>query len=415
MDDAPGRRAEQRAPIQLLSIELVRQLARELSSTGGLPRGTFLSHFPTGWYRTSYDVRVEDSEDIETTQPMILVFDADKKGFAELVSSLAKAFPTGQLDAFRSDELKFDSVEGHLRAWALKYLGLTEPDETRLVGIFSIARHIAQTGVAPAFFPFEARGDHDLDAVARHCIQNNLGPLHLRQALRTEFDRKDRFWNALYPTFELFERHCAGMQARVLTEMEHGGVLPKALTTPSVTSAPPAQREPSEELKRAVHIRDGHRCLCCGATRSLHVDHIAPSYVGGSNQLGNLQTLCKTCNQHKNIAEVNFTRHSTPLIAKAAFALLPIHRSLDPRNVEHLEQYLRRSFNFFYRCSAVQVVQIRLRGQGAGEWSVWLNPGLDPKWLTADSRKLLREAIESRRANERLFGPTLLHVDSGGE
>lgn len=41
------------------------------------------------------------------------------------------------------------------------------------------------------------------------------------------------------------------------------------------------------------------RCLWCGATKKLTVDHIRPLSRGGTNDVHNLQCLCVTCNKAK--------------------------------------------------------------------------------------------------------------------
>ena len=52
-----------------------------------------------------------------------------------------------------------------------------------------------------------------------------------------------------------------------------------------------------------VFRRDGYRCQMCGARKSdgvqLTIDHIIPLAAGGSNDIDNLQTLCKSCNENK--------------------------------------------------------------------------------------------------------------------
>lgn len=53
------------------------------------------------------------------------------------------------------------------------------------------------------------------------------------------------------------------------------------------------------DMQRRVLDRDGHRCLRCGSTERLHVDHIYPRYLGGWNIEANLQTLCRACNLAK--------------------------------------------------------------------------------------------------------------------
>ena len=55
----------------------------------------------------------------------------------------------------------------------------------------------------------------------------------------------------------------------------------------------------------AVLKRDNYRCAKCGASPSndhnveLEIDHVVPVARGGGNELGNLQTLCRCCNQGK--------------------------------------------------------------------------------------------------------------------
>jgi hypothetical protein len=58
----------------------------------------------------------------------------------------------------------------------------------------------------------------------------------------------------------------------------------------------------SWRLRATVLIRDNCLCRMCGASPAkdpavtLHVDHIKPWSKGGATILGNLQTLCHTCN-----------------------------------------------------------------------------------------------------------------------
>jgi len=50
-----------------------------------------------------------------------------------------------------------------------------------------------------------------------------------------------------------------------------------------------------KELREAL----GNKCLCCGATAGLTLDHITPLSLGGLNITENLQVLCGTCNDKK--------------------------------------------------------------------------------------------------------------------
>ena len=52
-------------------------------------------------------------------------------------------------------------------------------------------------------------------------------------------------------------------------------------------------------VRLAVLIRDGFRCVYCGATKEdarLEVDHVIPVCKGGTNDIGNLVASCRECN-----------------------------------------------------------------------------------------------------------------------
>ena len=50
-----------------------------------------------------------------------------------------------------------------------------------------------------------------------------------------------------------------------------------------------------QEIRERVLERDGRQCGNCGSKVNLHVHHIVPLSVNGTNNLGNLRTLCKDC------------------------------------------------------------------------------------------------------------------------
>ena len=60
-------------------------------------------------------------------------------------------------------------------------------------------------------------------------------------------------------------------------------------------------------LRHAVFKRDGYRCKECFKGREdgvkLEIDHIVPVAKGGTNDIDNLQTLCKECNRNKHTNE----------------------------------------------------------------------------------------------------------------
>jgi hypothetical protein len=54
-----------------------------------------------------------------------------------------------------------------------------------------------------------------------------------------------------------------------------------------------------DDVKHFIWMRDGARCVSCGSDSDLQYDHIIPLALGGSNEPGNLQLLCSTCNRQK--------------------------------------------------------------------------------------------------------------------
>ncbi len=64
-------------------------------------------------------------------------------------------------------------------------------------------------------------------------------------------------------------------------------------------------------IRSKVLKRDNYKCVKCGSTDSLEIDHIEPVSLGGSDELDNLQTLCRQHHSEKtkiDVAEWNQKR-----------------------------------------------------------------------------------------------------------
>lgn len=56
----------------------------------------------------------------------------------------------------------------------------------------------------------------------------------------------------------------------------------------------------SRGLRILVYKRDNFRCLWCGTSSRLELDHIVPWSAGGSDTFDNLRTLCHDCNTYRS-------------------------------------------------------------------------------------------------------------------
>lgn len=99
----------------------------------------------------------------------------------------------------------------------------------------------------------------------------------------------------------------------------------------------------------AIYLRDGRRCLACGARKTLSLDHVRPRHKGGSNRHDNLITLCARCNAARGLRPIREwrpelvpvvrTQTRAPLDRAKARALA---EKLRPqRIIAHRERYRR--------------------------------------------------------------------------
>lgn len=64
--------------------------------------------------------------------------------------------------------------------------------------------------------------------------------------------------------------------------------------------------------REAVYAKYSGRCAYCGkeiTMMQMQVDHIHPRYLGGSNDIGNLNPACRVCNNWKLTFTIDQFRH----------------------------------------------------------------------------------------------------------
>lgn len=368
-----------RPPLQYISIELVRRLAAQMDSGININDVPYKALLPTGWYRVEYAARQPDSEEVEHVRRLVMVFEHEKIGYQRLIDELITN-PDAQL----SDEgIRITDVADKISELSQAFFSGADQHFGSDIShdIFSLARHIAQSGKGPKFFSFEERELHDLDLIAKEVLDKRLDPYEEDEAVEFEFNRADRYWQVLYINYERFKSQYCACKERILYIGRHGEK-PANQAIKMVTNCPPPL-EPSDELKRQVKERDG-RCLCCGSTniRRFEVDHIMPAYFGGTNILDNLQTLCDQCNQSKMTQRINFRDPQTDLShSPDKLPMFDVPKNRDAGDQDQWARFIRKTVNFFYDCGAVHRVTIGKKGEHFYNWEIELKAGNDPAWL----------------------------------
>ena len=399
-----------RPPLQLISIELVRRLARQMDSGLNINSCPYSALLPIGWYQVEYDAAIGTDEsdvgdvgdgnpdDVEVVRRLLMVFEGEQPRFDQFLDRLE----VEELAAFESEVLQKSAVLDRLAEWrdALFDDAADRPGGDLTDHLLDLARHMAQhDGERPVFVPFEDGRKNDLDAIAHEHIDRDLGPRAVAQALQVEYARRDRLWRTFYHNYDQFKSHYDACVNRMMHAERHGADPRDHLPTFTTPQHYP-ELEPSEKTKREVKARDNHSCCCCwnDNARLLEVDHVTPKYLHADHRRENLQTLCRVCHRQKGRDEgIDFRNHRTTLTAAPnGFPDGPLPLGGDAKDPWHWEMYLRRCVNFHYRCAAVEEVDIAARGERFRTWRMRLFQGNDPAWLEPHLRELVARIRDAR-------------------
>jgi 5-methylcytosine-specific restriction endonuclease McrA len=91
--------------------------------------------------------------------------------------------------------------------------------------------------------------------------------------------------------------------------------------------------------RRAVFVRDGHRCQYCGANAE-NIDHIIPRSRGGEHVWENVVAACRPCNTRKEdrlLHEVGFVLRRKPMAPRELTWVVVAVGTVHP----HWEPYLQ--------------------------------------------------------------------------
>lgn len=154
-----------------------------------------------------------------------------------------------------------------------------------------------------------------------------------RRHLQRESERqkreqeKQRIADEKRRAYQNAERIRKAEQKRKQKEAEAARAAKEAQMTEQRRYIAQQRRLVNDGVRYDVMMRDGFRCVLCGATQAdgvkLHVDHIIPLSKGGTSEMSNLRTLCERCNIGKSdkLEVVPLQQNSQRTEEKAPLAL----------------------------------------------------------------------------------------------
>lgn len=407
----------QRPQLQLVSTELVQRLARQMDRGINVNTAPYMEIMPVGWYRVEYDAIVSDNhsdgspgkdgDDIGTVHRLIMVYDRDHEQLERFISRLQDVYNDDKLQGFEHPDLEMSrALNKRLRDWHDEMFDNDRPNMTK--HLLDLTRHVAQQdGERPAYFEFDQRKDHDLDVIAKRCIDESLSLLGVDKSLRSEYARGDRLWQNFYGKYDLFKSASDACINRILNTHDSD---PDDGESGYVTPTRYPLEEPSDEIKEWVKARDQYRCLCCGGKTRLEVDHIKPKYRSRSHKRENLQTLCSICNRLKGDSTMSFRYFHRHVLTRRPKEFPDVPIPDHPDELDQWKQYLQRSVNLFYRCSAVCGIDVTIKEGRFWSCSILLCWGHNDDWLRTSIPKLF-ERIEQVRVKSGCKGPREIEIN----
>lgn len=115
-----------------------------------------------------------------------------------------------------------------------------------------------------------------------------------------------KIWGESEPSGHYFMFHCRECASDLELKILHRSPFQEVeVVFKKIEHLVQQKRKPIKpSVRYQVLKRDNYTCQSCGATvqdgEKLEVDHITPVSKGGTNDIENLQVLCKTCNIGKS-------------------------------------------------------------------------------------------------------------------
>ena len=380
-------------PMKYISIQLIKDLVKQMEQGNGFQPGPYRETIPLGWYKTEYTIVDSETGDFRTVREFVWVYSQTNTKFEHFIVQVEKK----RNKEWEKDSLEQEWMREHALKLIKKYFDMKNDDFGGSLedDVIHILRHIGQNNEAPKFISFDDKDKYDLDNIAQSFLKYTQ--LEINKKLRVLFNSEgEDLWKCWYKNYNNFKSAFDASMNRQIAiqngELSQDAKLKK--TSPKkVKKNENTAKELTEAEKKQVMHRDGDICLCCGTAYHLQVDHIQPYKYIGLTTIDNSQTLCKYCNGVKKTNHIDFRVHKSELLEAPADFVSIEPGAYDDRYTRSysLRICIRRTVNFFYRCQALSSVELHIRKDRKyyKEWVINLYQGNNPKWLKQHNKKLL--------------------------
>jgi len=372
-------------PIELIRLDLLDKLELEYQNQDY--EKSIFDLIPIGWYVVVYTDSIDEEDEEGTIQKItesfvenVIVLEQEEFLFKKIIKEYSYYHKN---IIWEKEELDFENAE----ILITNFLTLNDyiPNNAIITKLIQVARHLGQNNNEPEYFTFEQKNEIDLMKYVVSIRENNYGKDQSEEYLEFEYLKTENpFLKVIFPTYDDFYR-AYEYEDNVFRKRKRGNI--------SITEASQdikVQRLASGEVRKIVFSRDGHKCLCCGKTKNLQVDHIISfkEQEPDDDKPDLYQTLCSVCNREKNCNSFNY-RITNYDENKMSVQNVQTTSNEDPAF------YFTRLINCFYKTSAVQNETVHATNHGGSIWKLVVKYGTDPNQNVLLKKEELINTIKS--------------------
>lgn len=170
---------------------------------------------------------------------------------------------------------------------------------------------------------FDGQGGHYTRKTGEYHFHRGGGAAQPVQSLQTVAQRKEKDIEAVTRRKSAFRIVASENESKINGYFREANENVGALNCDLMIRARDVDRQVMNRIKR----RDGHRCIICGSTDKLEVDHRRALMNGGTNDESNLFTLCDKCHTVKTKYDNSLKKKRNRICRTHAFlpeALSPV-------------------------------------------------------------------------------------------